>query len=242
MTRARGADFSSWQDDAHIAAALEHGLEFAFVKLTQGAPVGSPIKHHYSYPNAGARLAAFRVKGLVCGVYHFLDAATRGDDQWHYFEAELHKLAHHDELLVALDYEAKGTTDRQAREFIHAGRKAGYRVGLYSSAGTHAYARLGQAWRWVAKWSKTPPPRGWAFWQFAPGRHGAPDWDLFSGDRAKLHAFAAKNAGRGRYRVTFPGHPVEILGPYRTARAAALHALAYAIRHPRRRSYTVVRA
>lgn len=234
--RAHGADFSSWQDNQHFAAAIGVGLDFAFVKLTEGTG--------YTYQAARNRLEQLRAHGIRCGVYHFL---TPGDGaaQWRHFAAVLEQLPFRGELLICLDYEAAGTSDADARAFIRAGRRDGWKVGLYGSEGGHGYAAVGAAWRWIASWRKAPPPRrGWSFWQFAPGRGGDPDWNVFNGPPAALAAFWARNAGPGRYHVRFPasGALSARLGPFWTKRAAARAALRYAVRHPRLRSYRVDRA
>lgn len=236
----RGADFSSYQDDAAIERALAHGLGFAIVKLTEGSPSG----HAYVNGRAAHQLQVLRAHGLRLGVYHFLDAGE-GASQWAFFRRQLEKLPHHQELIICIDYEAVGTTDAEVEAFIAAGHAAGYKIGLYSSAGTSAYKKLGQAWTWVASWGRTPPPRPWVFWQFAAGTGGDPDWDEFNGDSAHLAIFWKLAAGKTspkRYHVRFPGKPVVELGPFKTLRGAAARALAYAIRHPRRSSYTVSRS
>lgn len=222
MTRARGADFSSWQDERHFAAALGHGLDFGFVKLTQGT--------RYVYKAAGDRLHRLADAGCVIGVYHYLEHGN-AVAQWHHFADQLDTLPadlRHG-LLVAVDYEERGTTDADARTFVREGKRRGWRVGCYSSAGTHAYSRLGQVWRWVAKWSKTPPARSWRFWQFAAGVDGAPDWDVYNGPPAELHKWAAANVGPGRFHV-FAGDVW--VRSCRAWRWAALAGAAYAIRHP----------
>ena len=234
----RGADFSSYQDDAALERALAQGIGFAIVKLTEGTG--------YVNPRAVHQLEVLRAHGLRCGVYEFLDP-EQGPPQWAFFQQRLEQLPHHQELVVAIDYEAARTTDAEAAAFVAAGREAGYSVGLYSSSGTHAYAKLGQAWHWVASWDlpkgQTPAPP-WDVWQFAPGRGGDPDWNVFHGDRTRLALFWHAHAGRHRprrFHVVFPGRPQVVLGPYKTLRAAAARALAYALRHPLRRSYTVTR-
>ena len=230
----KGADFSSYQDDAALQRALEQGIRFAFVKLTEGTG--------YVNPRAQHQLEVLRAHGLHLGVYEFLDPAA-GKPQWAAFQARLEQVPHHQELLVAVDYEAAHTSDAEARAFIADGRAAGYHVGLYHSAG--GYPNLGQAWFWIAEWGQRPG--SCAFWQFAPGRDGDPDWDVYLAP-IPLEGFWKHYAGRRlepHYRVRFPGvagksGPVT-LGPYKTLRRAALAALAYALRHPSRPSFTVSR-
>lgn len=233
----RGADFSSYQADAAVQRALGHGLGFAFVKLTEGTG--------YVNPRATHQLAVLGAHGLRLGVYQYLDPGS-ALAQWQEFERVLEALPHADQLLVAVDYEAKGVSSPEVRQFITDGREAGYKVGLYHSSSGYP-PRLGQAFAWVAKWSTVAPAIGWQFWQFAPGRGGDPDWDLFHGNHAQLAAFWKQHAGRHlptRYHVTFAAtrkKAVVRLGPYKRLRTASRKALAYALRHPSRRSYTIAR-
>lgn len=230
----RGADFSAYQDDAHLETALAQGIRFAFVKLTEGTG--------YVNAEAGWQLEQLRAHGVACGVYHYLDPSN-GGAQWVHFRAQLEQLPDHHRLLVALDYEAAGATDTGAQTFIYAGRRAGWLVGCYSSAGTHAYARLGQAWRWIAAWGTGKPPRGAAFWQFRAGADGSPDWDLFLGSQAQLERFWARYAGQGLYRLDVPaqGRGGPYTAWYRSAKAAAAAGVWFALRHPLRRRFVVTR-
>src|SRR5581483_3289990 len=117
----RGADFSAYQNDAHVEAAIAEGIGFAFVKLTQGTS--------YTSPAAREQLDRLRAHGVHVGVYHYLDAGASAAAQWAHFAAELAKLPYWRSLVVALDYEAPGATDAQAAAFIAAGKRDGYRVG-----------------------------------------------------------------------------------------------------------------
>lgn len=238
----RGADFSAYQDPAHVDRALAEGIRFAFVKLTEGAG--------YVSPAARGQLDTLRAHGLRCGVYHYLDPGADAAAQWRHFASSLETLPYWRQLLVCLDYEAAGATDRQAAGFITAGRREGFQVGLYGSAGTHGYARVGQAWRWIAAWTSpspgpgwrntTRPPRAAAFWQFAAGSGGDPDWDLFLGDQSAVEAFWGRYSGRRPvYRVSILGRPPVTLGPFLSGPRAALAGLAYTLRHPRRAGWRV---
>lgn len=236
-----GADFSSYQSTAAVQRAIAHGIRFAFVKLTEGTG--------YVSPAAAGQLHALARAGVRLGVYHYLDAGP-GAPQWEHFQKTLEAARLKVPVLVALDFEQQGSTDAEAKAFLAAGKRAGYSVGLYSSL-SRDHSPLGQAWAWIASWSSVAPPPPWAFWQFAAGTGGDPDWDVFHGDAAQLAAFWDRHAGalhhrlKPSYRVRFAGTrkllPVE-LGPYRRLRSATLRALAYALRHPSRPSFTVRRS
>src|SRR5581483_4388573 len=214
-------------------AAIAEGIGFAFVKLTQGTS--------YTSPAAREQLDRLRAHGVHVGVYHYLDAGASAAAQWAHFAAELAKLPYWRSLVVALDYEAPGATDAQAAAFIAAGKRDGYRVGLYSSAGTHGYANVKPAFRWIAAWTAKPgkPPRSCRFWQWAHGAGGGPDWDLFVGDKAALAKFWTATAGRAvTYRVAVAGVTV---GRYASWARATAAALAYMLAHPAKQSYRVDR-
>lgn len=228
--RARGADFSSAQTLEHVVKVAA-GLDFAFVKATQGVNYVNPLLHSQTHVlgTAGARV----------GYYHFLDPGSDGASQWDYFEAAIAGLRR---APVALDFEAKGTTDAQARAFIKRGRQRGYRVGLYGSQAT-CRKRLGQSWRWVAYWASEPPPIRFDVWQFTNGG-GHQDYDVFAGDKAELARWWERHSQplhRKLLRWWLHDDTTHVAkGPYRLAAAAAAFA-AYALRHPGSRTYTLDR-
>jgi GH25 family lysozyme M1 (1,4-beta-N-acetylmuramidase) len=232
----RGADFSSANDSGRVDAALAERIGFAFVKLTQGTD--------YTSPAARWQLDRLRAHGVKCGVYHWLSPGVDAVAQWQHLERELVALPYWRELIVALDYEEPGTTDALARAFIAAAARAGFAAGLYSSAGTHGYANVGAAFRWVAKWAPptSPPPRACTFWQFTSGGN-TQDYDLFVvGDVAALHRFWSAHAGRRPlYFVAVAGKPAVRLGPFRSWLRAAGAGAGYMVRHPVRSGFRVDR-
>lgn len=228
--RARGADFSSSQSLAEVSQAIDRGLDFAFVKASQGVD--------YLNPLLDTQASTLRRRGVPVGYYHFLQAAVDGASQWDRFEAAI---GHLPRGPVALDYEQSGTTDAQARAFIARGRQRGYRVGVYGGEQV-TRRRLGQAWRWVAKWSQTPPVSRWDVWQFTDGG-GRQDYDVFNGGKAALRAWWVKQSAPRR-RVVRPGwwltdeRTKTALGPlWGVAVGPAF--FRYSRRHPRSRLYTL---
>lgn len=153
------------------------GLEFLFARATYGT---SPDRL-YAQHIANARRA-----GLVVGAYHF------GRNQPVADQVDAFLRAAGDVDLYALDLESDGgspaMTASQARAFIAAMHARGRRVGLYHSES--GFADIGQAWHWVANWSR-PPARLWTFWQY----RGSPlDLDRFNGSRDELWRLVGRPA------------------------------------------------
>lgn len=233
MTRARGGDFSSYQDEAATRKAIAHGLDFGIVKATQGLGYVNPLLH--------LQLKLLREHGAIAGVYHFLEPGENGARQWDFFEQTSSAGV---VRLVAVDHEANehGVTpaDDVVRAFIRRGRQRGYRVGRYGSSGVMRRS-LGEDWRWLAWWNPGPPPLKWDVWQFSSA--GGQDWNVFRGDVAALHRWAAANSQITRPALRWWIHDdaaQRALGPFRLARAGGA-LVAYALRHPRSGAYTVTR-
>jgi hypothetical protein len=234
MTRARGADFSSYQDLTATRAAITRGLDFGVVKLTEGVDYVNVL--------APAQLELLLEHGAIVAVYHFLSHDVDGARQWDHFESHLPGAR----CPVAVDHEPdRGVTpsDLTVREFIRRGHQRGYKVGRYGSLNVMS-RKLGEDWRWVAKWSTTPPAIRWDVWQFADGP--GPDWNQFDGDAAALRRWAitmSTRRGAARTPARWWVHDelaTRALGPYRLPRLAAA-LVAYALRHPRSSRYTIAR-
>lgn len=236
-SRARGADFSSAQTIAEVSAALDQHIEFAFVKASEG--IG------YRNPLLAQQAETLRARRVLVGYYHYLDPRTDGSTQWDHFEASITGLRRGP---VALDYEAAGTTDAQARAFIRRGRQRGYRVGLYGSPRLFTRRRrlqLGRpAWAWVASWSQTRPAVRFDVWQFTDGG-GRQDYDQYKGGSVDLRVWWSrqtrplKRKPTRRWWLHDEASPV-VLGPFRLATVAPAF-LAYALKHRHSSTYTLVR-
>lgn len=232
--KARGADFSSAQPLSEVER-VAHGLDFAFVKATQGTD--------YTNPLLAGQTNLLKKLGVRVGFYHLLQAGVDGALQWDFFEHQLVTIVGAGGAPLVLDYEMAGTTDAQARAFIRRGRQRGYRVGVYGGY-TIVNRPLGQAWRWVAYWSSQPPRVRWDVWQFSDGG-GRQDYNVFRGDKVELAAWwTRQGAHRGRrHRLRWWLHDEDThtaLGPYRVA-AVGPAFLAYALTHRHSRRYRLVR-
>lgn len=238
MAFARGADFSSFQDDAALTRALHAGLDFGIVKATEGVS--------YTNPRARTQLSRLELNGVHCALYHFLQHDVDGARQWDYFEAQAGHWC--GRLPVACDQESdRGVLvpDHVARAFIRRGRQRGWKVGRYGDARVMGRS-LGEDWRWYARWAGTPPPGRWDVWQFSNGG-GRQDWNVFHGDRRALAAWMREMRAPRRKRrpprrwwLRDELH-ARALGPYRLpALPAAL--LVYAAAHRKVARYELVRA
>lgn len=224
--RAHGADFSSAQTLEEVVQVARH-VDFAFVKASEGGDYVNPLLHSTAH--------ALKTAGVLVGYYHFLAPGPGGADQWDHFEAALGPLRGP----VCLDWEAKGTTVVQARDFIARGRQRGYRVGVYGSAPT-CHRPLGQAWRWIASWGTTPPRAPWDVWQFTSSDNRQ-DYNVFNGDKAKLARWWKKHTAKTPQLRWWLHEGARTKGPYRLAAGVAAAFVAYVHGRPGRRTVTLER-
>ncbi len=234
--RARGADYSSFQTLQVVSASTHaNALSFAFVKTTQGI--------EYVNPLARQQIAVLEQGGRHVGLYHFLSHESDGARQWDHFESTLHW---NHSPVVACDQETDNgvlVPDAIASAFIRRGHQRGYKVGRYGDARVMG-RRLGEDWRWYARWAMTPPAGAWDFWQYAAGEHGSPDWNVFRSTPAELDAWWKRHAHTERPRPPRWWLHDELakhaLGPYRLGRLAPALAV-YLVRHPRSHRFELVR-
>lgn len=234
MAFARGADFSSFQDDAAMTAALHRGLHFGIVKATEGVD--------YTNPRARTQVARLETSGAHVALYHFLRHDVDGARQWDYFEAQAGHWGRGVQgrsYPVACDQETdRGVLvpDHVARAFIRRGQQRGWKVGRYGDARVMGRG-LGEDWRWYARWAGTPPRGRWDIWQFSSA--GGQDWNVFHGDALELARWWTAMSSPAKRKRTPPRRwwlrdelHARALGPYRLPAVPAV-LLAYAARHPK---------
>ena len=177
MTNAQGIDISAHQSTTPSLA----GLDFMFARATYGDTPDPMYRKHTT---------AARAAGLVVGAYHF---GRSGQYVSIRVQVAAFLASAVGAQLLALDLEADGhrnapMSDIEAAQFMALVQQSGRAIGLYHSDSGYP-GDLGQNWRWVAKWSSTPPRRRWDFWQ----KRGSPlDLDEYHGTAADLRAFAAQ--------------------------------------------------
>jgi lysozyme len=195
-----GIDVSHWQGAIDWNAVAGDGVEFAFIKATEGGDYTDP---RFAQNWAGARQA-----GVVRGAYHFFRPQTDAMAQAAHFLSTV-QLAPGD-LPPVLDVEV---TDGRSLDVVAAGvrvwlqeveRATGRRPIIYTRASFWT-AQMGGGFGgyplWVAHYGVNQPniPGGWGewtFWQYSDagrvdGISGDVDLNWFNGGRAELETFAA---------------------------------------------------
>lgn len=195
-----GIDVSHWQGAIDWDAVAAAGVEFAFIKATEGGD--------YTDPRFAANWAGAGRVGVLRGAYHFFRPQTDARAQAEHFLRTV-PLAPGD-LPPVLDVEV---TDGRSAQVIAAGvrtwleeveRATGRRPIVYTRASFWT-AQMGGGFGayplWVAHYGVSAPnvPAGWSGWTFwqhsdagrVDGITGAVDLNWFNGDRAEMQAFAS---------------------------------------------------
>ena len=198
-----GIDVSHWQGTVDWKAVAADGVEFAFIKATEGGD--------YVDPRFAANWAGAQRAGVVRGAYHFYRPQTDALAQAAHFLRTV-QLAPGD-LPPVLDVEV---TDGRSAAQIAAGvrtwlqeveRATGRRPILYTRASFWT-GQMGGGFGgyplWVAHYGVSSPNipaewSGWTFWQHSDagrvdGIGGNVDLNWFNGGRAEFQAFIASGA------------------------------------------------
>jgi GH25 family lysozyme M1 (1,4-beta-N-acetylmuramidase) len=210
-----GIDVSRWQGSINWTSVKNSGVQFVFMKATEGIDYVDPQFHN--------NIQGAKAAGLMVGTYHFCrldsyatdpnDAINEAND---YLEAVLPYYRTGSYLPMVADVEAFpsfGST-AEARAFTSAWvqkfsdtiyNAVGVRPIVYQSLSkansyyTPAVASSHELWLAWWKYSTANPPLAsdtplwgeWQFWQWSdswsvPGIAGAVDGDLFNGSAAEL--------------------------------------------------------
>ncbi len=163
----KGIDVSHWNGNIDWQAVQEQGIDFVFIKATEGKTFKDPMFEKYY---EGAKKA-----GLLVGVYHF---ARFTDSKSAVEEAEFfidHTKGKAFDLPLALDLEENDSMSKQlctnaAEAFLgRVEKKAGKKPLLYSNPAfitRYLKSSLGKYPLWIAHYN-TKNPRsveGWANW------------------------------------------------------------------------------
>ena len=205
--RVHGIDAARFQSAGNWHSARASGVNFAWVKATEGGDLIDPMFHHH--------FGAARRAGIPTGAYHFFYFCTPAEVQARWFIRHVHR--HPGMLPPVLDMEwntfsptcilrpPAGTVRREARIFIAAlEAHYGQRPVVYTTPAFYADNDLGKLRSvefWLRSTAKTPreayPGQHWHFWQYSgtgivPGFDGHVDLNLFNGSEADWAAWLAR--------------------------------------------------
>lgn len=202
QTTIHGMDVSHYDGAINWATAKSSGIDFAFVKATEGTT--------FVDPTFATNWTGMKSAGVVRGAYHFFHANVDPHAQASFVVQTVGQLEAGDLPLVidleTTDGQSAATVAANALAFLDAVKTAtgkkpivyvspGFMNGSAANASGFASYSL-----WVANWGVSCPDvpspwAGWAFWQHSatgtvPGvPASAVDLDTFNGTLADLHAF-----------------------------------------------------
>lgn len=202
-----GIDISSHNGMMNLDAASDDGVEFVWIKASEGVTFKDK-NFRINHEKAGRA-------GLMRGAYHFFRFDRDGVEQAiNLLEAigdrEL-------ELGVAVDVESSGNPEGIPEEKVFERLSAmvdylklrGYGVTLYCNK-TDFYTLLADNFPgsalWICSFSANPIEAEWKFWQFnhhgkVDGTGGDVDMNVFGGTRDEWEAFLANQQYQGRNSV-----------------------------------------
>lgn len=163
----RGADLSAHNGDVDYNALKDHGLEFVYLKATEGGD--------FKDKNFAKNFKEAKAAGLLTGVYHFFRFDTPG-----YLQAlnVLHSISGREiNLPVVIDVEEWGNprgiaTDKIIKEVKNMAetlRKEGYEIMLYTNKdGYNRFVKKGlkEFPLWLCSFRKINDSVEWDMWQY----------------------------------------------------------------------------
>lgn len=192
----RGIDISHHNGMMNLDAAAADGIEFAFIKASEGG--------RHRDPNFKINYEKARHAGLKTGAYHFFRFDTAGVEQARNFIAAIGDRKF--ELDPVIDVEEAGnpTTDptivqdrlKAMVEFLNL---AGRHVIIYTNQeGFYKYVNdaLPGATLWICSFNRIPFASEWTFWQYdhhgkVAGIRGDVDLNTFVGSREDWEKYLA---------------------------------------------------
>ena len=201
-----GIDVSKWQGEIDWVQVKQGGVDFAFIKATEGKDKADPKFHEY-WQRANA-------VGIPHAPYHFYYFCSTADQQADWFIANVPKASM--DLPPVLDVEwngdSKTCTKRPDAASVRAEMKRfmdrlesyyGKRPIIYTSVDFHRDNLVGHFEDyhfWVRSVAAHPretyADRRWAFWQYTstavvPGIRGNTDINVFAGTRKNWRKWLA---------------------------------------------------
>jgi lysozyme len=204
-----GIDVSKYQGSIDWATARAHGVNFAFIKATEG---GDRLDSRFHEHWRGAREA-----GVARGAYHFYYFCTPAEAQARWFIANVPKERGMLPPVIDLEWNPQSPTctyrppaeavRSEALTFMNIlERHYGQRPVIYTDPGffeRNQLMRLAGEEVWLRSTAAHPTDRygvaGWTFWQYSatgliPGIGGEVDLNAFGGSRAEWLAWLQARA------------------------------------------------
>lgn len=205
----RGIDVSLWQKDIDWAQVKASGIDFAFIKSSQGGSTSESVVDPFTDPYFKRNIIAAYNAGIACGVYHYMTGITQGDvvKEANYLIRILEDYRDKITYPVAIDIEAprytslsKELNSELVRIFAGIVKSAVYTPIIYSyKSFLNSYVDLSLLQDidiWIAVWYKdgtySDPPKGYpkmTAWQYSdkgaiPGISGNVDLNIAYKDYA----------------------------------------------------------
>lgn len=191
----RGIDISSHNGNIDFKAVKESGVDFVFIKATEGIDFKDRL-FRQNYENA-------EKAGLKTGIYHFFRFDKDGVEQ----AINLMKAlgSRRPALGLVIDVEKSGNPDSippadintRLSQMVDYLNLLGHRVMFYTNRDGY-YDYLAESFPgyplWICGFSKNPINAEWLFWQFnhrgkVPGIKGDVDINVFCGSRDEWNKF-----------------------------------------------------
>ncbi|EKE43977.1 glycosyl hydrolase, family 25 [Oceaniovalibus guishaninsula JLT2003] len=205
-----GIDVSRWQAAPDWNAARAAGVNFAFLKATEG---GDRLDPAFGSHSEGAARA-----GIPVGAYHFFYFCTPAEDQARWFIANVPRRAGNLPPVLDLEWNPHSPTctfrpdpavvRAEARTWLDiVGRHYGQRPIVYTTPDFWDRNDIGQldAEFWLRSTAATPadryPGARWTFWQYTatgtvPGFSGGTDINAFVGSASAWHDWRIRRSLR----------------------------------------------
>ena len=204
--KVKGVDVSSYQGDIDWDVLSSQGIDFAYIKATEGSKT---VDRCFEANWKGASFTSLRI-----GAYHFFSFESPGETQAELFRSTVKEVP--GMLPPAVDVEFYGDFGSE-KDIDVSAVKAELRVFVDSLAGEYCMkpviycdARSYDALvregfddcdiRFRSVYSKTPDGIGWTFWQYSnrhrlegySGRERYIDMNIFNGDAGAFAAYPGK--------------------------------------------------
>lgn len=196
----RGIDVSEWQGDINWALVAQSGVQFAFIKATEGTSfVDRQLTSNWRNSKAN---------GIIRGAYHYGHPENHAETEAGHFMATMQAQAPLEPGdLLALDLE-EGTGDLSAwtLAFLRTVEMlAGFKPLFYSTSSfivdhqIRNEPEIGNYGLWIASWGVPSPwvPSPWEFWAchqytdslIVPGISDTVDGDYFNLSVDRIHLY-----------------------------------------------------